>query len=74
MKKKPEATILKHSTYFLTFGNSEVVVKPMGTVTSIFGTAQTYFDNGEDRVDKLFGENSREVKYEEVEVHQLFFD
>ena len=35
-------------------------------MTSLFGTAQSYFDNGEDKVDKLFGESTKETKYEEV--------
>ena len=74
LKNKPEASILKYGTYFFTFGNSEIVIKPKGIVTSLIGTAQTYFDTGEDRVEKFFGEAVRETNYHIIEFHQLFFD
>ena len=60
--------------YFLTFGNGDLAVKHRGVVASNFGRAESYFDNGEDKVDKLFGEVAKDAKYEEIEVHQLFFD
>ena len=50
LKKRADASILRYGPYFFTFGNDEIVVKGKKVVTSIFGTAQSYFDSDGDRV------------------------
>ena len=59
LKKKNEACILKYGIYFFTFGNGEIVIKPKGVITSLIGTAQAYFDTGEDKLEKFFGVSAR---------------
>lgn len=49
LKPRPDASILKYSPYFFSFGNDEIVVKGEGIVTSLFGTSQNYFDPSGDK-------------------------
>ena len=65
---------MKYTPFYFTFGNDEIVIKKNGVVTSLFGRAQAYFDAKGDKSQVLFGENAREMKYEQLEFHELIFD
>lgn len=67
LKPRPDASILKYSPYYFSFGNDEILIKGEGVLTSLFGTSQNYFDTMGENAKDIFGEyESRDMKFNEV--------